>query len=93
LPCSLLSMQRSATRHIFRRPADPESSKNMPMTILICGSPAEGFQIVGLFPDRGDAESYAEDHSLKDWWVTRLISPQAFAQSRWKPAATRQGPS
>ncbi len=37
----------------------------MPMTVLICGSPADGFQIVGLFADRGDAESYAEDHSLK----------------------------
>jgi hypothetical protein len=66
---------------------------DMPMTILICGSPAEGFQVVGLFPDRGEAESYAEDHSLKDWWVARLISPQAFAESRWKPAAARQGSS
>jgi hypothetical protein len=70
-----------------------QGSNEMPMTILICGSPAEGFQIVGLFPDRGDAESYAEDHCLKDWWVARLISPQAFAESRWKPAAARQGPS
>ena len=68
-------------------------SNEMPMTNLICGSPAEGFQVVGLFPDRGDAESYAEHHSLKDWWVARLISPQAFAESRWKPAAARQGPS
>jgi hypothetical protein len=59
----------------------------MPMTVLICGSPAEGFQIVGLFADKGDAESYAEDHSLKDWWVARLISPKAFAESRWRPAA------
>jgi hypothetical protein len=46
----------------------------MAMTVLICGSPADGFQIVGLFADRGDAESYAEDHSLKDWWVARLGS-------------------
>jgi hypothetical protein len=65
----------------------------MPMTVLICGSPADGFQIVGLFADRRDAESYAEDHSLKDWWVARLISPEAFAESRWRPAATRHGPS
>jgi hypothetical protein len=50
----------------------------MAMTVLICGSPADGFQIVGLFADRGDAESYAEDHSLKDWWVARLISPEAL---------------
>src|SRR5262249_13630886 len=27
----------------------------MPTTILICGSPADGFQIVGLFADSGDA--------------------------------------
>jgi hypothetical protein len=63
----------------------------MPMTVLICGSPAEGFQIVGLFADKGDAESYAEDHSLKDWWVARLISPKAFAESRWRPAARAAG--
>jgi len=60
----------------------------MAMTVLICGSPADGFQIVGLFADRGDAESYAEDHSLKDWWVARLISPEAFAEHRWRLAAT-----
>ena len=63
----------------------------MPMTVLICGSPADGFQIVGLFADKGDAESYAEDHSLKDWWVASLISPEAFAESRWRPAATGAG--
>jgi len=54
----------------------------MPMIVLICGSPADGFQIVGSFADRGDAESYAEDHSLKDWWVARVISPEAFAESQ-----------
>jgi hypothetical protein len=63
----------------------------MPMTVLICGSPMDGFQVVGLFADRGEAESYAEDHSLKDWWVARLISPEAFAESRWKPTATMRG--
>ena len=57
----------------------------MPTTILICGSPAEGFQIVGLFADSGDAQSYAEDHSLRDWWIAELTSPEAFAE---KPAAT-----
>jgi hypothetical protein len=56
----------------------------MPTTILICGSPADGFQIIGLFADSADAESYAEDHSLKDWWVARLISPEAFADRHWK---------
>ena len=35
-------------------------SSYMPTTILICGSPADGFQIVGLFADSRDAESYAE---------------------------------
>jgi hypothetical protein len=50
------------------------------MTALMCGSPADGFQIVGLFADRGDAESYAEDHSLKDRWIARLISPEMFAE-------------
>jgi hypothetical protein len=43
----------------------------MPTTILICGSPADGFQIVGLFADRDDAQSYAEDYSLKDCWNCR----------------------
>jgi hypothetical protein len=56
----------------------------MPTTILICGSPADGFQIIGLFADADDAESYAEDHSLKDWWVARLTSPEAFADRHWR---------
>jgi hypothetical protein len=61
---------------------DSDLSANMPTTILICGSPADGFQIVGLFADSGDAESYAEDHSLIDWWVAELTSPEAFAESQ-----------
>ena len=44
----------------------------MPMTVLICGSPASGFQIIGLFANSADAQSYAEDYSLKDWWVAEL---------------------
>ena len=48
----------------------------MPMTVLICGSPASGFQIIGLFPNSADAQSYAEDYSLKDWWVA-----EAFAEA------------
>ena len=63
----------------------------MPMTVLICGSPADGFQIVGPFADRDDAESYAEDHSFKDWWVARIISPEAFAESRGRPVSTGRG--
>jgi hypothetical protein len=54
----------------------------MPMTVLICGRPASGFQIIGLFANSADAQSYAEDYSLKDWWVTELISPAAFAESQ-----------
>jgi hypothetical protein len=51
----------------------------------------DGFQIVGLFADRGDAESYAEDHSLKDWWIAELTSPEAFAESqRQRFHATRR---
>jgi hypothetical protein len=38
-----------------------------------------------LFANSADAESYAEDNSLKDWWVAELISPLAFAES---PVAT-----
>jgi hypothetical protein len=52
----------------------------MPMTVLICGSPASGFQIIGPFANSADAQSYAEDYSLKDWWVAELISPGAFAE-------------
>jgi len=54
----------------------------MPMTVLICGSPGSGFQIIGLFTNSADAQSYAEDYSLKDWWVAELISPWAFAESQ-----------
>ena len=66
--------------------------KTMPTTILICGSPAGGFQIVGLFADRGDAESYAEDYSLKDWWIAELTSPEAFAESQRQRFRASRGP-
>jgi len=52
------------------------------MTVLICGSPVDGFQIIGLFADSADAQSYAEDYSLKDWWVAEIISPGAFAEGQ-----------
>jgi hypothetical protein len=54
----------------------------MPMTVLICGSPASGFQIIGLFANSADAQSYAKDHGLKDWRVAEVISPRAFAESQ-----------
>jgi hypothetical protein len=52
------------------------------MTILICGSPGSGFQIIGLFANSADAQSYAEDYSLKDWWVAEVISAGVFAESQ-----------
>jgi hypothetical protein len=61
-------------------------------TILICGSPADGFQIIGLFADSRDAESYAEDHSLKDWWIAELTSPEAFAESQRRRFRALRGP-
>jgi hypothetical protein len=68
----------------------------MPMTVLICGSPGSGFQIIGLFANSGDAQSYAEDYSLKDWWLAEVISPAAFAESqaipRHKSGKTRSRP-
>jgi hypothetical protein len=54
----------------------------MPMTVLICGSPGSGFQIIGLFANSADAQWYAEDYSLKDWWVAEVISPGTFAESQ-----------
>ena len=54
----------------------------MPMTVLICGSPGSGFQIIGLFANSADAQSYAKGHSLKDWRVAEVISPGAFAESQ-----------
>jgi len=54
----------------------------MQMTVLICGGPGDGFQIIGLFADSADAQSYAEDYSLKDWWVAEIISPGAFAEGQ-----------
>jgi len=44
--------------------------------------PCHGFQIIGLFANSADAQSYAEDYSLKDWWVAELISPGIFAESQ-----------
>jgi hypothetical protein len=55
------------------------------MTVLICGSPGDGFQFIGLFANSADAQSFAEDYGLKDWWVAGIISPGAFAES---PVAT-----
>jgi hypothetical protein len=55
------------------------------MTVLICGSPGDGFQIVSLFANSADAQSFVEDYSLKDWWVAEIISSGAFAES---PVAT-----
>ena len=54
----------------------------MLMTVLICDSPGSGFQIIGLFANSADAQSYAKDHSLKDWRVAEVISPRAFTESQ-----------
>src|SRR5215469_4164417 len=54
----------------------------MLMTVLICDGPGSGFQIIGLFANSADAQSYAKDHSLKDWRVAEVISPRAFADSQ-----------
>jgi hypothetical protein len=42
-----------------------------------------------LFANSADAQSFAEDYSLKDWWVAEIISPGAFAES---PVATVRSP-
>ena len=63
----------------------------MPTTILICGSPADGFQVIGLFANKADAETYAEDNSLRDWWVAELTSPEVFAGAAWKPFRAARG--
>jgi hypothetical protein len=65
----------------------------MPTTILICGSPADGFQIVGLFADSDDAEAHAEDHSVRDWWIAELTSPEAFAESQRRQLQAPRGAS
>jgi hypothetical protein len=54
----------------------------MLMTALICDSPGSGFQIIGLFANSADAQSYTKDHNLKDWRVAEVISPRAFAESQ-----------
>jgi hypothetical protein len=64
----------------------------MPRTILICGSPADGLQIVGLFADSHDAQSYAEDYSLRDWWIAELTSPEAFAETQRRRFRALRGP-
>ena len=52
----------------------------MLMTVLI--GPGSGFQIIGLFANSADAQSYAKDYRLKDWRVAEVISPPAFAESQ-----------
>jgi hypothetical protein len=71
--------------HIGRSQSLTHSHPAMALTILMCGSPGDGFQIIGLFANSADAQSFAEDYSLKDWWVAQIISPGAFAES---PVAT-----
>ena len=61
----------------------------MLMTVLICDSPGSGFQIIGLFANSADAQSYAKDHSLKDWRVVEVISPMAFAESQAAATASK----
>jgi len=86
-----ISIERLARREHLPHLKKRERGR-MPRTILICGSPTDGFQIVGLFANRGDAESYAEDHSLKDWWVAELTSPEAFAESQRQRFRATRGP-
>jgi len=57
----------------------------MPMRVLALRM---GSKLSGCSPIGATLNPIAEDHSLKDWWVARLISPEAFAESRWRPAAT-----
>jgi hypothetical protein len=58
------------------------AARAMLMTVLICGTPGSGSQIIGLFANSADAQSYAKDHGLKDWRVAEVISPPAFAESQ-----------
>lgn len=46
------------------------------MFILICGTPADGFQHFGPF-DSGELANDHGDDSLKnlDWWVIELLPP------------------
>jgi hypothetical protein len=57
------------------------AARAMLMTVLICGTPGSGSQIIGLFANRADAQSYAKDHGLKER-VAEVISPPAFAESQ-----------
>jgi hypothetical protein len=75
-------MAQTRRAHLPPTRLKKEARTMPPTTILICGSPADGFEIVGLFADSRDAESYAEDHSLKDWWIAELTSPEAFAENQ-----------
>ena len=47
--------------------------------------PCEWLPDYRLVRNSADAQSFAEDYSLKDWWVAEIISPGAFAES---PVAT-----
>src|SRR5262249_16675794 len=54
----------------------------MLMTVLICDGPGSGFQIIGLFANSADAQSYAKDHRLKDWRLAEVISRSAFEEAQ-----------
>jgi hypothetical protein len=50
--------------HIGQSQSLTHSRPVMPMTVLICGGPVSGFQIIGLFANSADAQSFAEDYRL-----------------------------
>src|SRR5215469_8265880 len=56
----------------------------MLMTVLLCDGPGSGFQIIGLFANGADAQSYAKDHSLKDWRVAEVYHRRHSQKAKWR---------
>lgn len=51
----------------------------MPMPHIICfGNPCDGFEYIGPFDERDDAEAYADKHlrdNGPDYWIVMLQIP------------------
>ena len=51
----------------------------MGLHVVIVGSPADGFRIVGVFKTFGDAISWAGKHVSGDgWWPMPLEAPESW---------------
>ncbi len=52
------------------------------MTIVIIGSPIDGFELIGPFPTRADAIAWCDENISAltgDYWLQEMITPEEAA--------------